>query len=294
MSAKRILIVGCGKIGLRVANLLSTSHEVWGLSRSTQDAGNEKSHHIQFITADVCKPESLTAQLPENLDYLIYCVAPTERTETAYQNLYLTGLQNIVSALPDQEPLKRIYFVSSTSVYHQDDHSLVDETSSTSPSSFSGRVLLEAEAFCKQLPIPSTVIRFSGIYGSARSRLIEQVKTHKAQLSTHSRLTNRIHEDDCVGFIQHLVHQDILGKPNEPMYVASDNESIDLNEVIKFLASGLKVELESKPTDDAEKRRAGNKRCSNQKMLDSGYQLHFPSYREGYQAMIDSMQIKQN
>jgi len=294
MPAKRILIIGCGKIGLRVANLLSTVHEVWGLSRSTlnisaQNPDNDNSPHVQLITADVCKPESLNGQLPEHLDYLIYCVAPTERTETAYRNLYLTGLQNIITALPDQHSLKRLYFVSSTSVYHQDDHSLVDETSPTLPISFSGRVLLDAEAFCNHLPIPSTIIRFSGIYGSERSRLIEQVKMHKAKLSTDSRLTNRIHEDDCVSFIQHLVHEDILGKPNKSIYLASDNESIDLNEVIKFLASTLEVELTSKPTDNAEKRRAGNKKCSNKRMLDSGYRLHFPGYREGYLAMIEAM-----
>ncbi|MFT7372486.1 MAG: nucleoside-diphosphate-sugar epimerase [Oleiphilaceae bacterium] len=294
MSAKRILIVGCGKIGLRVANLLSTNHEVWGLRRSIQNkstdsAGNEISPHIQFIAADVCKPESLNDQLPENLDYLIYCIAPTERNEAAYREVYLTGLQNIISSLPNLEVLKHLYFISSTSVYHQDDHSLVDETSLTLPSSFSGRVILEAEAYCKHLPTPSTIIRFSGIYGASRSRLIEQVKKHDAKLSSSCRLTNRIHEDDCVSFIHHLIQQNMQGKVNEPIYLASDSDPVDLNEVIKFLASTLGLELTEEPSNDAEKRRAGNKKCNNQKMLDSGYQFHFPSYREGYLEMIKAM-----
>jgi len=288
MSAKRILIVGCGKIGLRVANLLSTEHEVWGLSRSTQNSHNGNPNHITFITADVCKLESLSGQFPENLDYIIYCVAPAERNEAAYRELYLTGLKNIIDYLPAQHALKRLYFVSSTSVYHQDDHSLVDEMSPALPSSFSGRVLLEAEGFCNHLPIPSTIIRFSGIYGAERSRLIEQVKTHKAKLSTDYRLTNRIHEDDCVSFIQHLIQEDILGKQSESLYLASDSMPVDLNEVIKFLASNLAIKLTEKPSNDAEKRRAGNKKCSNRRMLDSGYRLHFPSYQEGYLAMIEA------
>jgi nucleoside-diphosphate-sugar epimerase len=294
MSAKRILIVGCGKIGLRVATLLSKTHQVWGLKRSaqhknTQNVSNESVSDIQFITADVGKPESLINQLPENLDYIIYCIAPTERNETAYREVYLTGLQNIIASLPNQNTLKRLYFVSSTSVYHQDDHSLVDETSPTLPSSFSGRVLLEAEAYCSQLPIPSTVIRFSGIYGAGRSRLIDQVKMNNAKLSTNTRLTNRIHEDDCVGFILHLIQQDMKGKINEPMYLASDSEPVELNEVIRFLAATLGLALNENPSIDAEKRRAGNKKCSNQKMLSSCYQLDFPSYREGYSAMIGAM-----
>ncbi|MFT6123803.1 MAG: nucleoside-diphosphate-sugar epimerase [Oleiphilaceae bacterium] len=292
MSAKRILIVGCGKIGLRVATLLSKSHHVWGLNRSIHSKGvqsvdSENTSHIQFITADVCKPESLNSQLPEHLDYIIYCIAPTERNEAAYREVYLTGLKNVISALPNPDFLKRLYFISSTSVYHQDDHSLVDETSATLPISFSGRVLLEAEAYCNQLPISSTIIRFSGIYGANRSRLIEQVNMHNAKLSANTRLTNRIHEDDCVGFILHLIQQNIQGNINEPVYLASDSEPVDLNEVIKFLAKILGHELTAETSNDAEKRRAGNKKCSNQKMLDSGYQLHFPSYREGYLEMVE-------
>ena len=289
MSVNRILIVGCGKIGLRVADLLSTHHQVWGLRRSSPN--NEASYGhgtTHFITADVTLPETLNNKLPQNIDYLLYCIAPTERSETAYRDVYLAGLQNIVSALSGQSHLKRIYFVSSTSVYHQDDHSSVDEYSQTLPLSFSGQVLLEAEAFCQHLSTPSTIIRFSGIYGANRSRLIDQVKMKKALLSTKPRLTNRIHEDDCVGFIQHLIQQDILGKKNEDIYLASDNMPIDLNEVIKFIATELKIELKNSLSDTAETRRAGNKKCCNKRMLASAYQFHYPSYKEGYQAMIDS------
>ena len=94
-------------------------------------------------------------------------------------------------------------------------------------------------------------------------------------------------EDDCVGFILHLIQQNIQGNINEPVYLASDSEPVDLNEVIKFLTKILGHELTAETSNDAEKRRAGNKKCSNQKMLDSGYQLHFPSYREGYLAMVE-------
>lgn len=291
MPEKRILIVGCGKIGLRVANALGTMHTVWGLSRRIPSTGYERSPRIKPISADVCSPESLNSKLPENLDYLIYCIAPSERNEAAYRAVYLTGLQNIISALPSPETLQHIYFVSSTSVYHQDDDSFVDEESATLPSSFSGRVLLEAEAYCQQLITPSTIIRFSGIYGASRSRLIEQVKAQEVKLSSNHRLTNRIHEDDCVGFILHLVRKNIQEKLNSPLYVASDSEPVDLNEVIKFLAEELELKLaENSPSTVASNRRAGNKKCNNQRMLESGYQLKFPSFREGYSAMLVALQ----
>ena len=286
MSAKRILIIGCGKIGLRVAQLLSRHHQVWGLSRSAPKEHNSPSANLNFISADVSKPELLEDKLPENLDYLIYCVAPTGRNEAAYKKVYLEGMQNIISALKDASTLQRLYFISSTSVYHQNDHTFVDEQSPAIPNSFSGRILLETEDYCRRISAPSTIIRFSGIYGASRSRLIDQVKDNQAKLGRDSRLTNRIHEDDCVGFIFHLIQQDILGIPNEPIYLASDSEPVALNDVIKFIASHLGVEHTLAPSDDAEKRRAGNKKCSNKAMLKSGYRLQYPSYREGYLAML--------
>ena len=282
MISKRILIVGCGKIGLRVANLLSSNHKVWGLRRSQPQNENGD---IQFIAADVCNPNSLS-KLPKDLDYVIYCLTPEERSETAYRHVYLTGLQNILSALPDKQILKRLYFISSTSVYHQNDNQYVDESSPTSPVNFSGQILLAAEAICSASKHPSTVIRFSGIYGAQRSHLIHQVESGQAKLSKESRLTNRIHEDDCVGFIHYLIQEDIRGNTNEPLFLASDCEPIDLNQVITFLASNLDIKLESKNSGKPDTRRAGNKKCSNTKMLNSGYQLHYPSYREGYLAML--------
>jgi len=278
-------MLGCGKIGLRVANLLCTEHKVWGLSRNSPKSNKTK--NIEFITADVCDGDSLKAQIPESLDYVIYCLTPSERNEQAYRQVYLTGLTNLLAALPEGQHLKRLYFISSTGVYHQDNNEVVDESSATYPTSFSGQVLLEAEALCSQSVQPSTIIRFSGIYGGQRSRLIEQVKKGEAKLSHKPRLTNRIHEDDCVGFIYHLIQEDIQGKNNERLYLASDERPVDLNEVIKFLASKLNLDLVHQHKGEIDTRRAGNKKCSNLKMLESGYKLRFTGYQEGYSEMLN-------
>jgi hypothetical protein len=41
---------------------------------------------------------------------------------------------------------------------------------------------------------------------------------------------------------------------------------------------------------DELKRRAGSKRCSNRRLVDLGYKFKYPSYREGYQAIIGNAQ----
>lgn len=283
-SSKRILIAGCGQIGSKLAKLLSRSHQVWGLKLSAQ----AEKDNIEFISADVTRPDTLSGRLPDNLDYLVYCLTPGSRTEQSYQQVYSQGLQNLLSALPQKQSLTRLYFISSTSVYSQNDASWVDENSPTDPVRFSGRILLQAEAIAANSKHPATIIRFSGIYGGARKNLIEQVKNGIATLSTFCRLSNRIHEQDCVGFIHHLLQEDTSGRANLPLYLASDSEPVDLNNVLEFLAMLLSVDLESSESNNRPGR-AGNKRCCNKRMLESGYALRFPSYREGYRAMLENM-----
>jgi hypothetical protein len=49
-----------------------------------------------------------------------------------------------------------------------------------------------------------------------------------------------------------------------------------------WLAAHLNVSLVEKYT-----KQRSSRRCSNKKLLDSGYRFIFPTYREGYLALID-------
>lgn len=277
-NSKRVLIVGCGKIGLRLAEQLSGDYEVFGLRRSLSEHPQ-----IQFIQADVTDALSLKNKLPDHIDYLVYCLTPSARDEAAYRQVYIHGLQNILAEI-GSNPIKRLIFVSSTSVYHQDDASWVNEESPTQPTSFSGKTLVEAEGIALASEHPATNVRFSGIYGGNRSQLIEQVRSGKAKLSDITRLTNRIHEDDCVAILTFLINQDNAGQTLASCYLATDSAPVEYNKVIQFIAD--KLDLSLAVADEAPKRRAGNKYCSNARLLDSGYRLIFPDYKQGYTHML--------
>ncbi len=281
VSRKRILIVGFGKLGKPLAQNLAKHHEVWTLHRHP----NEEVQGIHSIGADVTDIVSLHENIPSKLDFIVYCLSPGSRSEEAYRNIYPEGLANTLQALPEETHLQRLYFISSTSVYHQNDHSWVDENSPAEATSYSGRLLLEAESVAENSGQPATVIRFSGIYGGDRRRLIDQVKNRQAGYSPKTRLSNRIHQDDCVGFIEHLIQQECAGEKNLPRYLASDSCPVDLNEVLGFLAEKLGVELQES-SETPSTRRGGNKRCSNRQMLASGYRLRYPDYRAGYAAQL--------
>ncbi|MGO1693895.1 MAG: NAD-dependent epimerase/dehydratase family protein, partial [Marinobacter sp.] len=135
-----ILIAGCGNLGGAIASMLKESAQVYGLRRTPENvpAG------VEGVGADLTLPETLTGKLPENLDTVIYCLTPSSYDEQGYRDAYVNGLSNLLGALGKQR-LKRLFFISSTSVYSQNDDSLVDESSPTSPSRVTGQQILAGE-----------------------------------------------------------------------------------------------------------------------------------------------------
>ncbi len=280
-----ILIVGCGSIGLRLAMTLKDQHHVYGLKRNTENLPTE----INRISADVTHPSSLEGKLPKKLDYIVYCLTANEFNDKTYQEIYVNGLKNLINEVNHSNlSPRRLFFVSSSSVYPQDDDQWVDEESPVSPTRFSGQRLLEAEKTALSCTFPASNIRFSGIYGGTRTRLLDQVISGKANDNSPA-YTNRIHEDDCVLVLKHLIETDIKGEPLDDCYLASDSEPVQMKVLVDWISEQIKETINSKEKSEpvsAKKRSAGSKRCSNKRLLDSGYQFKYPSFKEGYSEMI--------
>jgi nucleoside-diphosphate-sugar epimerase len=126
------------------------------------------------------------------------------------------------------------------------------------------------------------VVRFGGIYGPGRTRLIDSVRSGQARCEP-GLYTNRIHRDDCAGVLEHLL---ALAAP-APLYIGVDDEPALQCEVLRWLAQQLGVPppVPSGAPDDS-RRRGGNKRCCNARLRASGYRLLYPSYCEGYTALL--------
>jgi nucleoside-diphosphate-sugar epimerase len=143
---------------------------------------------------------------------------------------------------------------------------------------------LEAEQLLAASDIPYTVIRFAGIYGPGRRRLIEQVLAKQGCPKEPPLYTNRIHRDDCVGFLAHLISLDRQGVKLARLYLGVDSEPVSMWQVKQWLAEQLAIDPAAMTA--AEQTRRGSKRCSNHRMLTSGYHLLYPSYRQGYGALL--------
>ena len=192
----------------------------------------------------------------------------------------MNGPRNLLETLAHRgEKPRRFFFTSSTGVYAQSNGEWVDERSPTEPETFSGRRLLEGERAVLNGPLPATVLRLAGIYGPGRTRSIERALEAPVE-DGPPVYTNRIHLDDCAGALRHLM---LLQNP-EDLYIGVDHEPADRRVVANWLAGKLGVAAKGKSSGN--ERRRTNKRCSNARLLDSGYEFRYPSFREGFTTLL--------
>ncbi|SDL55825.1 Nucleoside-diphosphate-sugar epimerase [Franzmannia pantelleriensis] len=276
------LIIGCGDIGMTLGRqLIAAGQRVIGVRRRAQTT--LKDSGIEPLALDISDPAALP-ELPD-ADVIVYVLSADRFEEEAYRSAYPDGLRAVLGEYAGRNtPPKRVFFVSSTSVYAQQDGETVDETSPTEPHGFSGILMRQAEQALIDHPLPGTVVRFSGIYGPGRDRLIRQVSEGRIAAGAPPMYSNRIHRDDCAGVLTHLIQRTLEQSPVDDLYLASDCEPAPLHEVMLWLAGKLKVE--STETIQSPLRRRASKRCDNSRLRESGYVFRYPTYREGYAQVL--------
>ncbi|SFT69614.1 SDR family oxidoreductase [Pseudomonas marincola] len=284
-TATRVLIAGCGDVGTRLGlRLAQADWQVFGLRRNTAQLPPQ----IEPVTGDL-QADACPVQWPAGaLDYLVYCAAATQSDEAGYRAAYVDGLKRTLGWLAQsgQQP-KRVLFVSSSGVYGQQDGEWVDETSPAGAGRFSGRIMLEAEQVALSAGLPATVVRLTGIYGPGRKWLINQVREGYRVAVEPPLYGNRIQVDDASGLLAFLLQADERGVALEDCYIGVDDQPAPLHEVVAWLREQLGVTHWA--GDEATVRRAGSKRCSNARARALGWTPQYPSYREGYAAILQDL-----
>ena len=282
MSAPSVLIAGCGDVGSRLATqLLDFGWEVHGLRRNVARLPDG----VMGVAGDLFNKDCPATWPIGAVDYLVYCAAATDHDEAGYRAAYIQGLQHVLEWLNDygQAP-KRLVFVSSSSVYGQQNGEWVDETSSAVAAGYSGQVMLEAEQLALNSGFPASVVRLTGIYGPGREWLLTQVRRGYRVVTDPPLYGNRIHVDDAAGLMAFLLEADHRGVALDDVYIGVDDAPAPLADVVAWLRDYLGV---TEWADDASVRRTGSKRCSNARAKALGWTPKYPSFREGYAAILE-------
>ena len=281
----KILFLGCGDIALRAIRQLKAigDHQCHGLRRHV----DELPASLPATAGDMRDTRLLTTLLDEGrFDAVVVTMTPDSMSDEGYRDSYVAGARSLSEALGrTQSAPQTVIWASSTGVYGQSDGEWVDESSATEPTSFRGRRLLEAEQVIRALPINAAVVRFSGIYGPGRGRLMERVRRGQLAPAHPPQWSNRIHADDAAAVVIHLLSRARRGETLEKVYLASDDEPTPLHEVHRWLAQQLGVRSSEAAAEAGSG--AANRRCRNRRLRDSGFEFRYPTFREGYRAILE-------
>lgn len=280
VSKPSLLVIGCGDIGSAVArHFIAESWTVWGARRQPFALPGGTA-----LQADVTAPATLQVLAGLQPEFVLLVLTPGAFTDERYRQVYVDGLANCLAVL-DRRRLRRVFWVSSTSVFHQRDGELLDEQSPAAAAGFSGRRLLEAEASLRTAGVAHTCVRFGGIYGPGRDRLLRQLRGGRRSPVEPVQYSNRIHRDDAVGILQFLLERAAAAQPLHELYIGVDTEPTPIADVERWFCGALHIDYASLAPQESELR-GGNRRCSSARLQALGYRFAYPTYRDGLPTLL--------
>jgi len=276
---EKLLIVGCGKLGLKIGNALSKKFEITGIKRKKPI----KESLFQILEVDIFSKDFTKKIKSINPNYIIYSVAADNQTEELYQNAYVNGLRLSINASLVCSNIKHFFFISSTRVYGQKSEDFLSELTEPLPNDFGGRALLEGENLVKNMLLPSTTLRLSGIYGVDRAHMVALAKRPE-DWPVNNRWTNRIHEDDIVHFIIFLLDK-IKETPLEPLYLLTDNSPTPIYDVLNL----IRVELNLPPNKKIGNGKPVGKKLKSKIIPGLNFHFKYSDYLIGYKSIVNNI-----
>ena len=282
------LIVGCGYLGRRVADLWHRAGDVVYVVTRNQSHGTEFQRLGLFpLLADVLAPQSL-ADLPE-VDTVLFAVGYDRSTQASIHQVYVEGLHNLLDALPEQAG--QVLYISSTGVYAESGGGWVDEHSPTRASREGTRACLDAENILQSHPrgIGYKILRLAGIYGPNRIPRRDDLLAGRPLPVPAEGYLNLIHVEDATKVVDAAARRGESG-----IYPISDGAPTIRQDYLEELARLLGAPPPKFLSDvkSVSARGATSKRVKNDRMLrELGVQLIYPSYREGLAAIVDGTSV---
>jgi len=190
---QRIIIIGCGYIGRRVAALWQERDgAVIATARNAATVGRLRALGIQAVEADLDIPETL-GQLAVEHSLLYYFAPPTAAGETDLR--MRAFLNSMTGPFPE-----KIVYISTTGVYGDSHGAWVNEHTPANPQTARGRRRLDAEsalrAWGHQHRVAVVILRVPGIYGPGRLPA-DAIRSRRPVVhESECGFSNRIHADD--------------------------------------------------------------------------------------------------
>jgi len=288
MPVRRLLILGCGYVGERLAlTCIRQGIEVIALTRNPQRATALQAMGITAVVA--ASPDRLSHTLLAAVDAVVDSI-PLSRDVEGVHASQLSWLPKIA---PGLVALRWAAYLSTTGVYGDADGDWVDEQHACRPTSARGRERLLAERCWLDSGLPAEVFRLAGIYGPGRN-IFERLRAggYKAVAWQPPHWSSRCHVDDIVAAVVAA-----MGKPLSGRIVnVADDEPLPHAEYVCELARMIGAPapdiLTPEQADGILSPQVlefflDNKRVSNRLLhRELLGELHYPSFRSAIPELI--------
>ncbi len=281
MNLNRILIAGCGDLGSGIAPyFVNRGDQVYGIRRS----GIVYPNGVIGITGNIT--ELKETDLPD-VELVFLIMTPSERTEVGYQSAYYDTASRLVERYKASQT--SIIFVSSTSVYGQNQGEWIDHQTVPLAGKSTAQMLLATEQLLADA-LPSIAVRCSGIYGPGRYRMLNKVMSDECWGG--NSWTNRVHRDDVVRALCHLADKVLNNDTLAKQYNVTDDTPVSMWEVKLCIATLLGVAVNIPKNAGAFIPSTG-KRITNAALKETGFRFDYPSYVSGYVELVKAFQLEQ-
>ncbi len=301
MAATRI-IFGCGYLGLRVGKLWTAAGEhTRAFTRSDKRVLEIGMAGMLTAQGNVARPKSL--QSLSGLDSwhaesLLFAVGFDPRGDWTIHEVYATGLQNVLAALPSS--VSRVIYISTTGVYGPAGGEWVDELTAPDPQREGGRASLAAEHVLAAHPVGrrSAILRLAGLYGPGRVPHLDKLRAGEPLPVTSDGWLNLIHVDDAArvvvaadAWLASRSDEQLAARGEPHIFCVSDGHPVRradyYAEAARVLGAPPPTFTAPPPESPAAARAAVSRRVRITKMRDTlGAPLQYPSYREGLAAIL--------
>ncbi|ASV29860.1 SDR family oxidoreductase [Maribacter cobaltidurans] len=208
---KVIGVIGCGWLGLPLAiQLKEQGYTVKGTTTSRDKINTLSKSSItpSLIQISETEIEGDIADFLKSTDILVVNIPPRLRGKGTKEN-YVSKIALLIKEI-EISTVSKVLFVSSTSVYGNDQGEVNEETQPM-PTSESGKQLLKTEKLIRDnIHFESTIIRFAGLIGPDRHPVT--MLSGRTNLSGGDAPTNLIHLDDCIGIITTIIEKNGWGE----------------------------------------------------------------------------------
>jgi nucleoside-diphosphate-sugar epimerase len=202
----KISILGCGWLGLPLAKaLLEKGFLINGSTTSEEKILMLKNKGINpfLIRLDSQNVVGEMDHFLKGSTTLIIDIPPKLRGNSTED--FVGKIQNLIPHL-ENSTLKNVLFISSTSVYGENNTIITEETT-TNPDTEGGRQLVKAEALLqKNSHFKTTILRFGGLIGEDRNPV--KFLSGRENIENPEAPINLIHQEDCIGIILKILETD--------------------------------------------------------------------------------------